>query len=702
MKNILVLLFLFLFLFIIDANSQNWGYNNNRIAISADGNNGDDFKDKWPRADPDDWGGTPVSMAIIAKLKLGDKLVHFSYNNFVESNVSPDDENMMHIGVKSGIERFRFDPKKFFDVSKDINKAKESLKNEIKISTKSDPLYFIHMGPSEFFYQCVKECIDEGYKEPLKYVYVISHSGYNDNHLRRPYHHTMQQAIDLSDNTINYKRIQDQNASNKPNELWNSGKNFFVWYWMRDNKDPNIRWLFERLSHHPQKIADVSDAGLVYYLLVGDEKGSPSKLNHFFANEIVPNPTVHPKKLSLDSKDILVFVGCYNKISYIIEPEITSNKNVIWESKNNKIAAVNEGTVSGIKVGKTSIIARTQDGNITQIVTVEVKKLPIVKSELKLSAINDFNNLNVKGYCPSYKDVNRNAIAIDAVKYKDKYAAASTVFNGETGLYDLIFTSLGEIDGESKYRIKVNNHIVGELRNKRTKADYVESLFTIRKVTIKKGDNITVESNSVSNFRIPEGKSFAYARGRWRSLQFKNADMKIPGEIIKKYIVIEGKDFKTKGSWKIVKDKNSMNGAFLAYEGENQYQKENENERLQITFNVEEAGTYTLLWSMRQPEGERGSDKGNDIWINFDDSIQLAAGKVINGYNKYVSRSSDFFAIGGQLDLHGNQPVLNVKFDKPSSYTLKISGRSKGLQIDRFVLYKGFNLEEMRSKLFYM
>ncbi len=283
-----ILLQLMLMVLPIASMAQGWGYNNNRFAISADGNNVDDPLYKWLRADEDDWGATPAAMAMIAKLDLGHKLVHYSYNNFVEGKPGPDDENMMYIGVKGGLERFPLNPAVFFDCTKEFVAAKESLKREIARSTAKDPLYFIHMGPSEFFYQCIDEVVKSGGIESTAHVYVVSHSGYNDNHKRREYHHTMQEAIDLSGGRIKYKRIKDQNGSKDPNALWSSLKEFSVWYWMRDSKDPNIRWIYERMLPNRKGHADISDAGMLYFILVGDVDGSPSKFRDFLGESILP------------------------------------------------------------------------------------------------------------------------------------------------------------------------------------------------------------------------------------------------------------------------------------------------------------------------------------------------------------------------------------------------------------------------------
>ena len=73
---------------------------------------------------PQDWGATPAALAILAKLKLQDKLVHYSYNNFIEAPAGPDAENQMKIGVDGAIRRWNFDSHLFFDVTKDLANAK--------------------------------------------------------------------------------------------------------------------------------------------------------------------------------------------------------------------------------------------------------------------------------------------------------------------------------------------------------------------------------------------------------------------------------------------------------------------------------------------------------------------------------------------------------------------------------------------------
>lgn len=268
--------------------AQALGYNNNRIACSADGNAQPDleYTGRYNYADPDDWGATPAALAMIAKLQLQGKLVHYSYNNFMPSPAHTSVTNHMKEGVDGSVARYGFDRSVFFDVGTQKEDAIHHLKNELLKSSETNPLYFIHMGPSEFFYQVVKRTIEQGGIDALSYVYVISHSGYNDNHLRRPNHHTMRQAISLSEGRIHYKKIKDQNSKNLPHVGWSSLYDWSVWDWLKNHKNPDIAWLWTCMKRHKEFRADISDAGMVFYMLTGDEDGNPEKFKAFLGDSI--------------------------------------------------------------------------------------------------------------------------------------------------------------------------------------------------------------------------------------------------------------------------------------------------------------------------------------------------------------------------------------------------------------------------------
>jgi hypothetical protein len=68
----------------------------------------------------------------------------------------------MKIGADGAIARWDYNGANFFDITTSLEEATLQLKQEIEKSSESDPLYYIHMGLSEFFYQVVKQVVDDG------------------------------------------------------------------------------------------------------------------------------------------------------------------------------------------------------------------------------------------------------------------------------------------------------------------------------------------------------------------------------------------------------------------------------------------------------------------------------------------------------------------------------------------------------------
>ncbi len=120
-------------------------------------------------------------------------------------------------------------------------------------------------------------------------------------------------------------------------------------------------------------------------------------------------------------------------------------------------------------------------------------------------------------------EATRNAIQINTIQQPvNEWASAKTVFNGETGIYNLMLTSLQETDGECSYKIFVNGTLAMEYQNPRifgtSIPDYTAITYGVKNIQIPKDAVIQVDFKSHSNELIPEGTGFAFARGRWRSL----------------------------------------------------------------------------------------------------------------------------------------------------------------------------------------
>ncbi len=675
-----------------------WGYNDNRIALSFDGNSAPDNEYKWPYGDPDDWGACAASLAIIAKLNLQDKLVHCSYNNFIDAPAGPDNQNQNKISCDGAIERWNFDDSKFYDVTTELNDARQNLADEMAKSTSEDPLYFMHAGLSEFLYQAVKIVVDRGESDALKHVYLVSHSGFNETEIRRDYHHTWADVQTLCGNKINYKKIQDQNDKTNPNHLWSSGADFSVWYWMRDHSDANIQWLYSRMEAHSGNVADISDCGMIFYLLVGDDDGSPSKFENFIGTGIRMGDPVAVEGVNIVEDTVEIFTNRSAQLHYEVLPDTAWNNKVLWTTTDADITIVSKtGEVTAKSSGTANIIIRTDDGSFRDTTVVNVSDLPECE-DLVYVAVQDFDILEVDGFVPAYKDNSRNAMAIDAASYPDKVAASQKAFTGATGFYNVTFTTLTEEDGESTFTFKVGGNEVGSFQNPEAIKDMDPYTYTFKNVLVYEGDMLQIESNAHSNGKVPEGEGFAYARGRWRQLDFTCANECLLTEI-DGLLVFEAERFPLKGDWKISADETASGGQYIFFDGPNYYDAANLDQKISYSFTINNPGEYVVKWYMRQPPEFAGSDKSNDVWIYFSDDIGYGGNNQLKHYEKFYGRSNANFAFNGIAEVHDvGHKWLTVKFPSAGTYTLNLCGRSELLQIDRFVLYKGMSFEEAQLK----
>jgi len=141
-----------------------------------------------------------------------------------------------------------------------------------------------------------------------------------------------------------------------------------------------------------------------------------------------------------------------------------------------------------------------------------------------ISATTGFTNTTIVGFSPAYVDNNRNALAIDASQYKDKFAAAETTFSGTSGTYNIKLNTLTEIDGESSYKVSINGTEIGTYTNPTTTTDYTAAGTTFMGISVPNGATIRVAFNSHTNGQVPEGNGTAFSRGRWTSIEFNCPD----------------------------------------------------------------------------------------------------------------------------------------------------------------------------------
>jgi hypothetical protein len=222
----------------------------NRVAYSCDGN----YHDK------DDYGAAPMSVALLSDAGMGGKLVHFDFNsnrlNHNNTMATQMRKSIFGDSTSAGAsQRFNVAPR-FYDCQFNFSGAVQNLKSEIMKSTSADRLVFCLGGPSEVLYQAL-----QGVPNSIRqYVTAVSHSSsFNQN--TGP--HTFAQCTGI-----------DKDFILNQNSRLNTQQNWSPWFWLRDSSNANNRWLYSRMRASGR--ADVSDSGMMYYVLYGIETATPS------------------------------------------------------------------------------------------------------------------------------------------------------------------------------------------------------------------------------------------------------------------------------------------------------------------------------------------------------------------------------------------------------------------------------------------
>lgn len=227
-------------------------YKGRRIGISSDGN----IHDK------DDFGASAFSIAIVKC--AGAKLVHHDYNCHIGGTTKRGEKEMTD-SVLGAATLYFGDTSMCFDDQHAREAAIASIAAQINQSTAEDMFYYCVGGPMHVPW----EGIMAARPEKRQYCVAITHSPWNNKH---------------SHNTKTWKDIETSGVKTvyitNQNKRLNSKQG---WEWMKTSEDEKIRWLYTRMI----KFGDVSDAGLAYYAVTGDEHGTPGKLKALFENPVL-------------------------------------------------------------------------------------------------------------------------------------------------------------------------------------------------------------------------------------------------------------------------------------------------------------------------------------------------------------------------------------------------------------------------------
>ncbi|TBN02943.1 hypothetical protein EYD45_10325 [Hyunsoonleella flava] len=236
--------------------SQNINPPNGRIAIVADGNS----------PDPDDLGGTSISIALLRASGLENRLVHYSHScdlvrdDRISEKAEKERHHLMQIACDMTARRWGgFNNLTFYDAIWQKEETINDLCWAINASTAEDPLWIIEAGEPDI----IGMALQKTPKEKHKFVKVVTHHPANDN---AGDFYTWQQILDFG---IEEVRIPDQNINLKlDHEKWD---------WAKNHADPRIRLIWtigniaeiDNIVNFQKGKWDCSDAGMVLYWITG-------------------------------------------------------------------------------------------------------------------------------------------------------------------------------------------------------------------------------------------------------------------------------------------------------------------------------------------------------------------------------------------------------------------------------------------------
>lgn len=227
-----------------------------RIAIVADGNS----------PDPDDLGGTAISIALLRAAGLEDRLVHYSHScDLVRvSRISERAEIERHALMQAACDMTArrwggFDDLDFLDAKWEQKATVKDLTAAINASTADDPLWIIEAGEPDIIGLALKKA----QKKKRPFVKVVTHHPANDD---AGDFFTWQQILDFG---VEEVRIPDQNTYLKVD--------IEKWDWAREHPDPRMQqiWVIGKIAEVDDVVKfqkgkwDCSDAGMILYWITG-------------------------------------------------------------------------------------------------------------------------------------------------------------------------------------------------------------------------------------------------------------------------------------------------------------------------------------------------------------------------------------------------------------------------------------------------
>lgn len=320
-----------------------------RLAYSADGN----------YHDTDDIGATPMAMAIVKAFGKNSQLVHIEINNHIGCNDN-NAKNAHSSRVNTAKTNFG-STSNVYDIKSSRTTAKTNLKALIEASSSSDQLTIVAAGPYQTIYDALKASSSSSHK----YVTILSHSDWNDDHTSSGDPTSCKVvgktkadvAADFPD--VKFKKIRDQNTD------FGNGFSSSTWSWLSTGSNwktaqkSNMQSLYDALgdsNHNSNGIWDPSDAGMMWYAMTGEDNCSVNKVKDKFTAKwgaaasarVAETNEVLEETLTAVNSDILIY-------PVPSEDNITIRPSGIKGNKTVRIYDFNRNIILSTKMSETDL-----------------------------------------------------------------------------------------------------------------------------------------------------------------------------------------------------------------------------------------------------------------------------------------------------------------------------------------------------------
>jgi len=156
------------------------------------------------------------------------------------------------------------------------------------------------------------------------------------------------------------------------------------------------------------------------------------------------------KSVTLNKDSVTIKVGETATLTYIIDPDNTKDKTVIWDSSNESIAKVSNGVVSGVNEGDCIITITTKNGKADTCAVVITSAGPDLHTIYNDYCTSSFATVASDG---SYLAVDTNPSDIDDHMDYEAYSAIMSI-NEALGLPESVLNRMGQtrsMDGIQSY-----------------------------------------------------------------------------------------------------------------------------------------------------------------------------------------------------------------------------------------------------------